>query len=143
MRKIVSLVLLASSCTAQPTNLPVQETTTFYQTSAEEAHRNCIAEAATCSYDLRFNEGMVSAYKCQTKNGNAIYTKETVPNLNIDSTSLTKELWYETKLRRDISEETFRDICKTSFEAYKWFREEIERNSFEKRRREKDEKDKP
>lgn len=126
-KKSLVLLALSLSCSPQRVANPVQVKVPIYAVGKSEAHPDCISEVKRCTYDSNLRFGVLRGYKCLTKDHTyAIYFKENTVNFNSDIQSPSRFLWYETKLSEDLSDDEFSLWCKSSFKAFKRFREETD-----------------
>ncbi len=86
-----------------------------YRVSSAEAHQNCAKEVVRCDYFSFY--GTVSGFKCLTdKDQQRIYFTE------MSGRNLKR--WYETKPKKEVSDEKFAEYCKSTFENYEQFMKE-------------------
>ena len=78
------------------------------------AHDNCVKDENLSGCKFPY-DGPIAGFKC--------LTTEKQPRIYVTEVNQERlRLWYETKLRRDISQEKFEEYCSSTLENYVWFR---------------------
>ena len=114
-------VFAAASCNPPETDHHISTPSKKYQLlfQSVEAHQNCVKDEhlSECKFPYA---SPIAGFKCLTKEKQPrIYFTEVNQFTEVNKNGL--RLWYETKLRQDISEEKFEEYCRSTFENYIWF----------------------
>ena len=117
--KIIGLAFLTvSSCAPAESSEspPHQYAVPLFFTPSEEVHPQCRSETVQCNYYSEY--GPVFAFKC-------LISQER-PRIYISEKRFGEKLWYETRLKQNINNQTFSEYCKSTFDNYAQFRKETE-----------------
>ena len=109
-------IFAAINCTTPETyhQMPAPSKNYQFLFQSVEAHHNCVKDENLSGCKFPY-DGPIAGFKCLAPEGQQrIYFTE----INREES----RLWYETRLRRDISQEKFEEYCSSTLENYVWFR---------------------